>query len=177
MNIWLEMPKERMSSVKFPVYITITKGSNKKYKFDTETGLLQLTEVLYAAACYPVNGGIIPRTQSEDKRPLEALVVCQEPLELHTLVDSSPVGAMKIQENGKIEEKMIVVPILDNTNSMGFIETEYVLKSVYEELQYFYNTYNGAVDMGPRTSGNLSGIHAADRIEKAMKNYNQDYGE
>ncbi|MBS4981205.1 MAG: inorganic diphosphatase [Lachnospiraceae bacterium] len=84
MNIWHEMPKERMSSVKFPVYITITKGSNKKYKFDTETGLLQLTEVLYAASCYPVNGGIIPRTQREDKRPLEALVVCQEALELHT---------------------------------------------------------------------------------------------
>lgn len=177
MNVWHEMPKERMTSVKFPVYITITKGSNKRYRFAPQTGLLHLAEVLYAAACYPVNGGIIPRTQSEDNSPVEALVVCQESLELHTLVECSPVGAIKIQKKGKTEEKIIVIPILDNTNSIGFVETESVLKSVYGELQYFYNTYNGAVDMELRTSGSLSAIHAADRVEKAMKSYDQEYGE
>ncbi|MGN0252083.1 MAG: inorganic diphosphatase [Oliverpabstia sp.] len=59
MNIWHDMPRQRVTAIKFPVYVTITKGSNKRYEFDLETGVLQLTEMLYAAVCYPVNGGII----------------------------------------------------------------------------------------------------------------------
>ena len=60
MNIWHTMPQERITAMRFPVYITITKGSNKTYTFDPDTGCLQLIQMLYSAACYPVNGGIIP---------------------------------------------------------------------------------------------------------------------
>lgn len=175
MNIWHDIPNQKVTATRFPVYVTITKGSNKRYEFDLETGLLQLTEMLYAAACYPVNGGIIPCTLGENEKPVEALVLCQEPLELHTLVECSPVGSILLQESGMKEEKIIALPIVEGMNGMGTIEEESALKAVYEDICFFYRVCNGSDKERPHTIGELPGISAVDRIEKAINRYKQKY--
>lgn len=117
------------------------KGSNKKYELGLRTGCLRLVEIFYSATCYPVNGGIIPRTLNGLHRPLETLIICQEPLELHTLVECSPVGVIQIRENGRVEEKIIALPILEYMNGIGFVDSESTLEAVYEEIQPSQNTF------------------------------------
>ena len=151
------------------------KGSNKKYKFDPKTGCLQLVEMFYAAACYPVNGGIIPRTLNSFRRPLEALVICQEPLDLYTLVECSPVGSIQIKKNGRAEEKIIALPILENTTGIGFVDSESTLQAVYEEIQYFYNTYSSSDASEQWINGEMLGMKAIDLIEEAVDNYKKQY--
>lgn len=70
MNVWHDIQQEDITSGTFWVYITMQKGSNKKYKFDVNTGCLRLEEMLYSASCHPVNGGIIPKTLNRLKEPL-----------------------------------------------------------------------------------------------------------
>ncbi len=175
MNVWHDIPQQYITSGKFLVYITMQKGSNKKYEFDLRTGYLRLAEILYSAACYPVNGGIIPRTLNGLQRPQRALIICQESLELHTLVECSPVGVIRIRENGRVEEVIMALPILENMNGIGFVDSESTLKAMYEEIQYFYQTYNGSADSGLWINGEISGIKAVDMIEKATVNYIEQY--
>lgn len=177
MNVWHEIPQQYITSGKFLVYITMQKGSNKKYEFDLCTGYLRLIEIFYSAACYPVNGGIIPRTLNGLQCPLKSLIICQDPLELHTLVECSPIGLIRIQEKGRVEDVVIALPILENMNGIGFVDSESTLKAMYEEIQYFYHTYNGSVESGVWTSGEISGIKAVDMIEKAIVNYQKRYME
>lgn len=176
MNIWHNIPQENITSGKFSVYITMQKGSNKKYEFDTKTGCLRLVEMLYAAACYPVNGGIIPRTLNDFQHPLEVFVICQEPLDLYTLVECSPVGSIRVKQNGRVEEKIIALPILENTTGIGFVDSESTLQAVYEELRFFYNTYSGTDASEQWMNGEISGMKAIDLIEEAICNYKKQYG-
>ena len=76
MNVWHDIQQEDITSGTFWVYITMQKGSNKKYKFDVNTGCLRLEEMLYSASCHPVNGASciiqisgIPRKKVEKKIP------------------------------------------------------------------------------------------------------------
>ena len=177
MNVWHDIPQQYITSGKFLVYITMQKVSNKKYELGLKTGCLRLVEIFYSAACYPVNGGIIPRTLNGLHRPLETLIICQEPLELHTLVECSPVGVIQIRENGRVEEKIIALPILENMNGIGFVDSESTLEAVYEEIQYFYHTYNGAGESEQWISGEISGIKAIDMIDEAIGNYKKQYRE
>lgn len=177
MNVWHDIQQEDITSGTFWVYITMQKGSNKKYKFDVNTGCLRLEEMLYSASCHPVNGGIIPKTLNRLKEPLEALVICQEPFDLYTLVECSPVGIIQIMKNGRIEEKIIALPIVGNMVGIGFVDSKAALEAVYEEIQYFYNTCNGTEEAESWTNGEISGIRAVDMIDMAMKNYKNQYME
>lgn len=176
MNIWHDIPEERITASKFQAYVTITKGSNKKYEFDSETGLLKLVQVLYSAACYPFNGGIIPHTMDMNQSPMEVLIVCQEILELHTLVECSPVGVIKVGEKDSVRQKIVALPILETNNNMGFVETETVLESAYEDIRYFFNRYNGPQDEEVWTVGGIGGINAVEIVEEAIQNYGKKYG-
>lgn len=177
MNVWHEIQQEDIAAGTFWVYITLQKGSNKKYIFDSDTGCLRLDEMLYSASCHPVNGGIIPKTLNRLNKPLEALVVCQEPLDLYTLVECSPVGIIQIMKNGRIEEKIIALPIVGNIAGIGFVDSKVALEAVFEEIQYFYNTCNGTEESESWTNGEISGIKAVDMIDMAIVNYKSQYME
>ena len=177
MNVWHEIQQEDIAAGTFWVYITLQKGSNKKYKFDSDTGCLRLDEMLYSASCHPVNGGIIPKMLNRLNKPLEALVVCQEPLDLYTLVECSPVGIIQIMKNGRIEEKIIALPIVGNIAGIGFVDSKAALEAVYEEIQYFYNTCNRTEESESWTNEEISGIKAVDMIDMAIVNYKSQYME
>lgn len=167
MNVWHDIQQEDITSGTFWVYITMMKGSNKKYKFDVNTGCLRLEEMFYSASCHPVNGGIIPKTLNR----------LREPLDLYTLVECSPVGIIQIMKNGRIEEKIIALPIVGNMVGIGFVDSKAALEAVYEEIQYFYKTCNGTEEAESWTNGEISGIKAVDMIDMAMKNYKIRYME
>ncbi|HIX58809.1 MAG TPA: inorganic diphosphatase [Candidatus Blautia gallistercoris] len=176
MNIWHNVSEEKVTPGHFPVYIEISKGSNKRYEFDKDTGCLALVQILYSAACYPVNVGIIPRTMDADGVPVEVWVVCQEILDINTIVECSPVGIIKTQENGKIQKKVIALPIIDSNASLGMVERTEALKGVYEEIKYFFNIFNGPEEEGTWSGGALNGLDAFTFLEESIARYKKKYG-
>ena len=95
-NIWHDMNPKRISPSDFMVVVEITKGSKNKYELDKETGLLKLDRILYTSTHYPASYGFIPRTYADDGDPLDALVLCSEPIIPMTLVRCYPIGAIKM---------------------------------------------------------------------------------
>ncbi|MBZ0172147.1 MAG: inorganic diphosphatase [Phycisphaerales bacterium] len=97
----------------FPGVIEVPQGSKNKYELDKETGLLRLDRVLYSAVHYPANYGFIPRTFCDDGDPLDVLVLGQEPVHPLCIVQARAIGAMRMQDEKGIDDKIIAVNILD----------------------------------------------------------------
>ena len=105
---------------------------------------------------------------------MEVLVICQEPLELQTLVECSPAGVIKVGEQEGVIEKIVALPIFENTNNLGFVEGKKVLESVYEDVRYFFNIYNGPEENAVWTNGGLHEIKAVDLIEEAIQKISEE---
>jgi inorganic pyrophosphatase len=97
----------------FVVVVEISARSSVKYELDKKTGLLKLDRILYSAVHYPANYGFIPQTYAEDDDPLDALVLCQEPIAPLTLVQARAIGMMTMVDSGKNDHKILAVAIHD----------------------------------------------------------------
>jgi inorganic pyrophosphatase len=97
----------------FPVVIEVPKGSKNKYELDKETGLLKLDRVLYSAVYYPANYGFIPRSYCDDGDPLDALVLCSEPVDPLTIVEARAIGVMRMRDEKGIDDKILCVATSD----------------------------------------------------------------
>lgn len=112
MNIWHDIDPAEITPEDFTAVVEIPRGSSCKYELDKKTGLVRLDRVLYTATHYPANYGFIPRTLADDGDPLDVLVLCTESLYPLTLVRVAPIGAMRMIDSGKLDDKIIAVPLL-----------------------------------------------------------------
>ena len=113
MNIWHDINGERIKKDNFVSVIEIQKNGRNKYELDKETGMLRLDRILYTATHYPANYGFIPRTYAGDGDPLDVLVICHEEIVPLTLVETYPIGVLKMIDGGEEDEKIIAIPVND----------------------------------------------------------------
>ena len=140
-NIWHDMNPKRISPSDFMVVVEITKGSKNKYELDKETGLLKLDRILYTSTHYPASYGFIPRTYADDGDPLDALVLCSEPILPMTLVRCYPIGAIKMIDNGANDEKIIAIPFDDPTYN-SYKDISELPKHLFDEMAHFFTVEN-----------------------------------
>lgn len=105
-NIWHDISPKRITPDTFYAVIEISKGSKIKYELDKETGFIVMDRILHTSTHYPANYGFIPRTYSDDGDPLDVLVLCSEQLMPLTLVKCTPIGVMRMMDNGKEDNPM-----------------------------------------------------------------------
>ena len=140
MNVWHDFPKECITPDRFSAVIEIPKGSSCKYELDKTTGMLCLDRVLYTATHYPANYGFIPRTYADDGDPLDVLVLCAEPIFPMTLVEVYPIGAIRMIDGGKQDDKIIALPFSDPTYKS--IKSIHELPShIFDEIKHFFTVY------------------------------------
>jgi inorganic pyrophosphatase len=85
-------------------------GEPIKYEMDKEAGTLVVDRFLYTAMRYPGNYGFIPHTLSEDGDPVDCLVVSPTPVAPGVVVRARPIGALLMEDEKGIDEKIIAVP-------------------------------------------------------------------
>ena len=140
MNIWHDFPAKGINPTDFSAVIEISKGSNCKYELDKETGMLRLDRILYTATHYPANYGFIPRTYADDGDPLDVLVLCSEPIVPMTLVQVYPIGAMRMIDGGKQDDKIIAIPFSDPTHQ-GVKSIHELPPHIFDEIKHFFTVY------------------------------------
>lgn len=170
MNIWHDIRKERVFPTDFTAVIEISKGSNKKYELDKETGMLLLDRILFTATHYPMNYGFIPRTYGDDKDPLDVLVLCSEAIEPMTLVRCYPIGVMKMKDGGLGDEKIIAIPYGDPTYTC-YTDIKELPKHIFDEVQHFFSIYKGLEGKDTEVLGVGGAMEAVGCIEQCMENY------
>ena len=94
------------------VIIEIPQGGYPvKYELDKESGALFVDRFLYTSMIYPANYGFIPHTLSEDGDPVDCMVVGPVPVVPGVVMRSRPVGALIMEDEAGIDEKILAVPV------------------------------------------------------------------
>ncbi|MGH7218471.1 MAG: inorganic diphosphatase [Candidatus Microsaccharimonas sp.] len=122
------------------VIIEIRKGERNKYEFDKETGRLFLDRVNGTFLGYPADYGYIPETLCEDGDPLDALLIIDESVPHGTVVPSRPIGVLYFEDDGEMDEKLIVVPA-DDISKDHIKELDDLGAAFKKNIEHFYAHY------------------------------------
>lgn len=95
------------------VIVEIPKGSQNKYEYDTKHYLMKLDRVLFSPFQYSGDYGIIPQTLSEDSDPVDAMVLVTNPTYPGILIESRPIGLLRMKEQGETDDKIVCVSAND----------------------------------------------------------------
>ena len=104
------------------VVIEIPTGSSHKIEWNRELAVFQLDRVEPAIFAKPTNYGFIPQTLDEDGDELDALIITDAPLTTGIFLEANVIGVMKFEDDGEIDDKVIVVPA-DDRNTGNAIKT------------------------------------------------------
>ena len=174
MNIWHDMDPTMIKPQQFTAVIEIPKGSKCKYELDKYTGLLRLDRILYTSTHYPANYGFIPRTYADDGDPLDVLVLCAEPIYPLTLIDVYPIGVMRMIDSGKMDDKIIAVPLSDPTY-LGITTIDELPPHIFDEIMHFFMVYK-QLENKQTAVKSLFGKDMAERIIwDAIQGYNEKF--
>src|ERR1041385_2568037 len=86
-------------------------GTPVKYELDKDSGAMFVDRFLHTAMFYPGNYGFIPQTLSSDGDPCDVLVIAPVPVASGAVIRCRPVGALLMEDQAGIDEKIIAVPV------------------------------------------------------------------
>ena len=171
---WHDIDNDRITKDQFVACIEIPKGSKKKYELDKETGLIILDRILYTSTHYPANYGFIPRTYSQDKDPLDVLVLCNEPFDPLVLVRCKPIGVVKMIDEEAADEKIISVCVNDPSMS-GYSDISELPPHILDEIKHFFIVYKQLENKTTFVT-EIDGVDEAKRvIQASIDAYNDLY--
>ena len=174
MNIWHDVSESRIKPEDFLAVIEITRGDKKKYELDKETGCIILDRILYTSMQYPANYGFIPRTLADDGDPLDVLVLCTESLYPLTLVRVAPIGAMRMIDSGKLDDKIIAVPFSDPTY-LGVKSMDELPPHVLAEIRHFFTVYKQLENKQTAVREMFSREEAVEIIRTCIRQYSEAF--
>lgn len=146
-------------------------GDPVKYEIDKASGALFVDRFLHTAMYYPANYGFIPHTLSQDGDPVDALVLSRVAVIPGSVVRSRPIGVLLMEDEGGVDEKILMVPVTQLNPYYSNIKTVDDLPDILrQQIAHFFEHYKD-LEAGKwvkiRSWG--SAEQAAELIEEGLK--------
>src|SRR5690606_11881169 len=106
------------------VVVEIPAGSSHKIEWKRDLAVIQLDRVEPAIFAKPTNYGFIPQTLDEDGDELDTLIITDEPLPTGVFLEARIVGVMQFEDDGEVDDKIIVVPADDRNTGNAITSLE-----------------------------------------------------
>jgi inorganic pyrophosphatase len=152
-------------------FIEIPRGTKTKYELHKESGFMVADRVMYSAFVYPFNYGFIPRTLARDADPMDCFVMGEELLPM-TMVRIRPVGLLRMSDEGKMDDKLLAVPLRDprfeHVNGLGDVGPHYL-----RELEHFLSHYKDLEKKATVVVDWVDRDAAVREIEQSFVSYSQ----
>ena len=117
-------------------------GVPVKYELDKDSGALFVNRFLHTAMYYPGNYGFIPNTLSEDGDPCDVLALSQVPVAPGAVIRCRPVGALLMEDENGIDEKILAVPVDELNPYFDEIENYTDLPPIMlDQIDHFFRHY------------------------------------
>lgn len=117
-------------------------GDPIKYEFDKDAGAIIVDRFLHTPMRYPANYGFIPHTLSDDGDPADVLVVSEYALVPGCVIACRPIGVLKMEDDGGMDEKIIAVPITKLNPTYAEVNScDDLPKHLSEQIQHFFEHY------------------------------------
>ncbi|MFZ9684656.1 MAG: inorganic diphosphatase [Gemmobacter sp.] len=117
-------------------------GVPVKYELDKDSGAMFVDRFLHTAMYYPGNYGFIPHSLSEDGDPCDIIVIGSVPVVPGAIIRCRPVGALMMQDESGLDEKILAVPVDALHPFYSGIRTYTDLPPVLiEQIAHFFEHY------------------------------------
>jgi inorganic pyrophosphatase len=150
--------------------IEIPAGSQNKYEFDKEKGVLRLDRVLFSPVHYPTDYGYIADTLEEDGDPIDILVMVTNPTIPGCIIDCRVVGVLAMADDKGIDNKLLGVPVKDPRFEQ-IHDLKDVPPHVLREIEHFFRTYKDLEGKLTTIQGWKGAADAAQAYERAKAAY------
>ncbi|WP_101476899.1 inorganic diphosphatase [Candidatus Nitrosotalea bavarica] len=140
MDLWHDIETGPKIPSVINVIVEIPKGSQNKYEYDKKRGIIKLDRVLFSPFFYPGEYGIIPQTYAEDGDPMDALVLVSNHTYPGVLIESRPIGMLRMKDGGEMDNKILCVAKddvrYDNLKDIADLDKHYL-----KEIGHFFEVY------------------------------------
>lgn len=155
------------------VVIEIPTGSSNKIEWNRDLAVFQLDRVEPAIFAKPTNYGFIPQTLDEDGDELDALVITQEPLVTGIFLEAKVIGVLKFEDDGEIDDKVIVVPADDRNTGNAINSLEDLPKQTLAQIEHHFTHYKDLKKPGSTVVKGFGDVAEAKQIiHEAVERWN-----
>ena len=117
-------------------------GAPVKYEVDKKSGAMFVDRFLHTAMFYPANYGFIAHTLSEDGDPLDCMVITPTPVATGAVIRARPIGALLMEDEKGVDEKIIAVPVQRLTRRYDQIHNYTHLPEIsVQQIEHFFEHY------------------------------------
>jgi inorganic pyrophosphatase len=121
--------------------VEIPTGSSHKIEWNRDLAVMQLDRVDPAIFAKPTNYGFIPQTLDEDGDELDALIITDEPLPTGVFLEARVIGVMKFEDDGEIDDKVIVVPADDRNTGNAITSLQDLPAQLIKQIEHHFTHY------------------------------------
>ncbi len=113
-----------------------------KYEIDKDSGAIFVDRFVHTPMFYPGNYGFIPHTLSDDGDPVDVLVVGDMPVIAGAVLPVNPIGVLKMEDDGGVDEKIIAKPTTKMFPYHDKIENYTDLPDIVtQQIEHFFTHY------------------------------------
>jgi len=146
------------------VVVEIPAGSSHKIEWNRELALMQLDRVEPTLFAKPTNYGFIPQTLDEDGDELDALIITDEPLATGVFLKAKIVGVMQFEDDGEVDDKVIVVPVDDRNTGNAINTLEDLTPQLLKQIEHHFTHYKDLKKPGSTVVKGFANIDEAKTI-------------
>lgn len=155
------------------VVVEIPTGSSHKIEWNRELAVFQLDRVDPAIFAKPTNYGFIPQTLDEDGDELDALIITDAPLSTGIFLETRVIGVMKFEDDGEIDDKVIVVPADDRNTGNAITSLEDLPKQLLAQIEHHFTHYKDLKKPGSTIVKGFGDVDEAKKIiHEAVERWN-----
>ncbi len=113
-----------------------------KYEIDKDSGAIFVDRFVHTPMFYPGNYGFIPHTLSDDGDPVDVLVVGNMPVIAGAVLPVNPIGVLKMEDDGGMDEKIIAKPTSKMFPYHDNVENYTDLPEIVcQQIEHFFTHY------------------------------------
>ena len=172
MNLWKDIPTGPSDPKVIYAVVEIPKGSRNKYEYDKDMEAFALDRVLYSPFHYPAEYGIIPQTLWDDGDPMDILVIMDEPTFPGCVIETRPIGIMRMIDGGDSDDKILGVPVND-PRFTDIKDINHVPKQFLDEIEHFFSDYKKLEGKTTKVLGWENAEKAFEAIKHSKDLYNE----
>lgn len=174
MNLWTKIKSgSKIPEVLYAV-IEIPKGSKNKYEYDKDMESFLLDRVLYSSVVYPADYGFIPQTIYDDGDPMDIMVLMDQPTFPGCIIESRPIGILKMIDGGDKDYKILAVPVED-PKYKNFNDIDDVPSHILDEIGEFFKTYKNLENKEVEINGWENSQMAKKEAIRSIEMYKEKY--
>lgn len=173
MNLWKDLePGSDVPDVVTAI-IEIPRGSRNKYEYEKDIESFSLDRVLYSPFVYPADYGFIPQTLYDDGDPFDIMVLMDQSTFPGCIIESRPIGIMRMIDGGDKDYKILAVPV-DDPRFKDINDIADIPSHLLDEIAHFFGEYKRLENKETQIDGWGNAEEAKKEILRAIDIYNNE---